>query len=324
MKKRQLGNSDLFVAPLMLGGNVFGWTADEPASFAVLDAFVGAGLNFIDTADSYSTWVPGHAGGESETIIGNWLKRSGKRDQVIIATKVGSEIPGQGKGLSKSWIMRQCEASLQRLQTDHIDLYQSHRDDPNTPVEETLAAYDQLMKEGKVRAIGCSNFTAERTQESLTAGRQHGWPRYESLQPHYNLYHRGEYETTLEPLALKEKFGVIPYYSLASGFLTGKYRSQEDLSRSPRGQAAKKYLNDRGFRILEALDKLAEKHQATPAQVALAWLMARPSITAPIASATSVEQLNDLARATELELDNASIALLNTASAYEQPEQQIA
>jgi aryl-alcohol dehydrogenase-like predicted oxidoreductase len=324
MKKRQLGNSELHVAPLMLGGNVFGWTADEPTSFAVLDAFVGAGLNFIDTADSYSTWAPGHAGGESETIIGNWLKRSGKRDQVIIATKVGSEIPGQGKGLSRTWIMRQAEASLKRLQTDSIDLYQSHRDDPNTPVEETLEAYAQLVQQGKVRAIGCSNFTAERTQESLAASKQHGWPRYESLQPHYNLYHRAEFESTLEPLALKEKLGVIPYYSLASGFLTGKYRSQHDLSKSPRGQAVKKYLNDRGFRILQALDQLAEKHQATPAQVALAWLMARPSITAPIASATSVDQLDDLARATQLQLDPGSLELLNKASAYEEPEKRIA
>ncbi|HET9839226.1 MAG TPA: aldo/keto reductase [Candidatus Angelobacter sp.] len=324
MNKRQLGNSDLLVGPLMLGGNVFGWTADEPTSFEVLDAFVGAGLNFIDTADSYSTWVPGHTGGESETIIGKWLKRSGKRDQVIIATKVGSEIPGQGKGLSKAWIMRQCEASLQRLQTDHIDLYQSHRDDPSTPVEDTLEAYAQLIKDGKVRAIGCSNFTAERTQESLAASRRHDWPRYESLQPHYNLYHRAEYETMLEPLALKEKLGVIPYYSLASGFLTGKYRSESDLSKSPRGQAAKKYLNDRGFRILQGLDQVAEKLQATPAQVALAWLIARPSITAPIASATSVDQLNDLARATELELDRSSIDLLNKASAYEEPEKRIA
>ena len=314
----------MHVAPLMLGGNVFGWTADEPTSFAVLDAFVGAGLNFIDTADSYSTWVPGHSGGESETIIGNWLKRSGKRDQVTIATKVGSEIPSQGKGLSKSWIMQQAEASLQRLQTDHIDLYQSHRDDPNTPVEETLEAYAQLIQQGKVRAIGCSNFTAERTQESLSASGQHGWPRYESLQPHYNLYHRAEYETTVEPLAGREKLGVIPYYSLASGFLTGKYRSQHDLAKSPRGQAVKKYLNDRGFRILQALDQVAEKHQATPAQVALAWLIARPSITAPIASATSVEQLNDLARATQLQLDPGSIELLNKASAYEEPEKRIA
>lgn len=324
MKKRQLGNSGIQVAPLMLGGNVFGWTADEPTSFKILDAFVAAGLNFIDTADSYSTWVSGHTGGESETIIGNWFKRSNKRDQVIIATKVGSEIPGQGKGLSRAWIMRQAEASLKRLQTDYIDLYQSHRDDPNTPVDETLEAYAQLIQQGKVRVIGCSNFTAERIQESLAASRKHSWPRYESLQPNYNLYERAPYESTLEPVVVQEKVGVIPYYSLASGFLTGKYRSEADLSKSPRGQAIKKYLNDRGFRILQALDQVAEKHQATPAQVALAWLMARPSITAPIASATSVQQLNDLARATQLELERASIELLNKASAYEEPEKRIA
>src|SRR5215472_4903559 len=324
MKMRQLGQSSIEVAPLMLGGNVFGWTADEQTSFKILDAFAADGLNFIDTADSYSTWVAGHAGGESETIIGNWFKRSGKRDQVVIATKVGSEIPGQGKGLSRAWIMRQAEASLKRLQTDHIDLYQSHRDDPGTPIDETLEAYAQLIQQGKVRVIGCSNFTAERTQESLAASRKHSWPRYESLQPHYNLAHREAYETTLEQLALKEKLGVIPYYSLASGFLTGKYRSEADLSKSPRGQSAKKYLNDRGFRILQALDQVGEKHKATPAQIALAWLMVRPSITAPIASATSVEQLNELAAATHLELDRASIELLEQASAYEQAAERIA
>jgi aryl-alcohol dehydrogenase-like predicted oxidoreductase len=329
MKKRQLGKSAIEVAPLMLGGNVFGWTADETTSFKVLDAFAAAGLDFIDTADSYSTWVPGHKGGESETIIGNWIKRSGKRDKVVIATKVGSEIPGQGKGLSKAWIMRQVEGSLQRLQTDYIDLYQSHRDDPNTPVEETLEAYAQLVQQGKVRVIGCSNFTAERTRESLAASRKHGWPRYESLQPHYNLYERATYESTLEALAVEEKLGVVPYYSLASGFLTGKYRSESDLSKSPRGQAAKKYLNDRGLRILQALDQVAQRHQAglhqaVPAQVALAWLMARPSITAPIASATSVEQLNELAGATRLELSATDIDLLNQASAYEQPAARIA
>jgi aryl-alcohol dehydrogenase-like predicted oxidoreductase len=324
MMKRRLGNSGIEVAPLMLGGNVFGWTADEPASFQVLDAFVAAGLNFIDTADSYSTWVPGHHGGESEAIIGRWLKRSGKRDQVVIATKVGSELPGQGKGLSRAWIMQEAEASLKRLQTDYIDLYQSHRDDLSTPVEETLAAYAPLVQQGKVRAIGCSNFTVERTQESLTASGKHSWPRYESLQPHYNLYERAGFEAGLEALALREKLGVIPYYSLASGFLTGKYRSQDDLSKSPRGQAVKKYLNDRGFRILQALDQVAEKLQARPAQIALAWLMARPGITAPIASATSVEQLRELAGATQLELDGASMELLNKASAYEAPEKQIA
>jgi aryl-alcohol dehydrogenase-like predicted oxidoreductase len=324
MKKRQLGQSSIEVAPLMLGGNVFGWTADEATSFKILDAFVAAGLNFIDTADSYSTWVPGHQGGESETIIGNWFKRSGKRDKVVIATKVGSEIPGQGKGLSKAWIMRQVEASLKRLQTDYIDLYQSHRDDPNTPVEETLETYAQLIQQGKVRVIGCSNFTAERTKESLAASANHGWPRYESLQPHYNLYERAAYESTLEPLALQEKLGVIPYYSLASGFLTGKYRSQDDLKKSQRGQSTKKYLNDRGFRILQALDQVAERYQAKPAQVALAWLMARPSITAPIASATSVEQLNELAQATQLALDRESMEKLNKASSYDQQAERIA
>jgi aryl-alcohol dehydrogenase-like predicted oxidoreductase len=324
MKNRQLGQSSIKVAPLMLGGNVFGWTADEPTSFKILDAFVAAGLNFIDTADSYSTWVPGHQGGESETIIGNWFKQSGKRDKVVIATKVGSEIPGQGKGLSKTWIMRQVEGSLKRLQTDYIDLYQSHRDDPATPVEETLEAYAQVVQQGKVRVIGCSNFTAERTRESLAASRKHGWPRYESLQPNYNLYEREAYETTLEPLALQEQLGVIPYYSLAAGFLTGKYRSEDDLKKSQRGKGVKKYLNDRGFRILQALDQVAERYQAKAAQVALAWLMARPSITAPIASATSVEQLNELAQATRLELDRDSIERLNRASAYEQPAERIA
>ncbi len=319
MKKRRLGQSAIEVAPLMLGGNVFGWTIDEPTSFKVLDAFVASGLNFIDTADSYSTWVPGHKGGESETIIGNWIKRGSNRDKVIIATKVGSEIPGQGKGLSKTWIMRQAEDSLKRLQTDYIDLYQSHRDDANTPVEETLEAYAQLVQQGKVRVIGCSNFTAERTQESLAASRKHNWPRYESLQPHYNLYERATYETKLEPVALQEKLGVIPYYSLAAGFLTGKYRSENDLSKSPRGQGVKKFLNDRGFRILQGLDAVAKRHKATPAQVALAWLMARPSITAPIASATSVDQLNDLAKATQLELNTADIEQLNQASALEEP-----
>ena len=324
MKMRQLGKSAIQVAPLMLGGNVFGWTADEATSFKILDAFVAAGLNFIDTADSYSTWAPGHQGGESEIILGNWFKRSGKRDKIVIATKVGSEIPGQGKGLSRAWIMRQVEGSLKRLQTDHIDLYQSHRDDPATPVEETLEAYAQLIQQGKVRVIGCSNFTAERTNESLAASRKHGWPRYESLQPNYNLYTREAYEATLEPLALQERLGVIPYYGLASGFLTGKYRSQDDLKKSPRGQAVKKYLDDRGFRILQALDQVAERHQKKPAQVALAWLMARPSITAPIASATSVEQLNELVQATTLELDRESMEKLNKASAYEQPAERIA
>jgi aryl-alcohol dehydrogenase-like predicted oxidoreductase len=324
MKKRKLGGSAIEVAPLMLGGNVFGWTADEATSFNILDAFVAAGLDFIDTADSYSTWAPGHKGGESETVIGNWLKRGGRRDRVVLATKVGVEIPGQGKGLSRTWIVREVEDSLRRLQTDYIDLYQSHRDDPNTPVEETLEAYAQLIQQGKVRVIGCSNFTRERIKESLAASRKHGWPRYESLQPHYNLYERAVYETTLEPLMLQEKLGVVPYYGLASGFLTGKYRSENDLGKSPRGRTVKKYLDDRGFRILEALDQVAESHQTVPAQVALAWLMARPSITAPIASATSLEQLKDLTEATRLELSAPDIELLNQASAYEMPAERTA
>jgi aryl-alcohol dehydrogenase-like predicted oxidoreductase len=324
MKKRKLGGSAIEVAPLMLGGNVFGWTADEATSFNILDAFVAAGLDFIDTADSYSTWAPGHKGGESETVIGNWLKRGGKRDRVVLATKVGVEIPGQGKGLSRTWIVREVEDSLRRLQTDYIDLYQSHRDDPNTPVEETLEAYAQLIQQGKVRVIGCSNFTRERIKESLAASRKHGWPRYESLQPHYNLYERAVYETTLEPLMLQEKLGVVPYYGLASGFLTGKYRSENDLGKSPRGRTVKKYLDDRGFRILEALDQVAESHQTVPAQVALAWLMARPSITAPIASATSLEHLKDLIDATRLELSAPDIELLNQASAYEMPAERTA
>ena len=324
MNKRQLGQSGITVAPLMLGGNVFGWTADEPTSFRILDAFVAAGMDFIDTADTYSTWVPGHKGGESETIIGNWLKSRGQRNKVVIATKVGAEIPGEGKGLAPVWMMRQVEGSLKRLQTDYIDLYQSHRDDPNTPVEETLEVYAQLIQQGKVRSIGCSNFTAERIQESLAVSRKHGWPRYESLQPHYNLYERTAYETSPEPTILEEKLGVIPYYSLASGFLTGKYRSQEDLSKSPRGQTAKKYLNDRGFGILQALDQVAEQYHAKPGQVALAWLMARPGITAPIASATNLEQLHDLVAATKFILSANDIDLLNRASAYDQPAKQIA
>jgi aryl-alcohol dehydrogenase-like predicted oxidoreductase len=324
MKKRKLGGSAIEVAPLMLGGNVFGWTANEATSFNILDAFVAAGLDFIDTADSYSTWAPGHKGGESETVIGNWLKRGGKRDRVVLATKVGVEIPGQGKGLSRTWIVHEVEESLRRLQTDYIDLYQSHRDDPNTPVEETLEAYAQLIQQGKVRVIGCSNFTKERIRESLAASRKHGWPRYESLQPHYNLYERAGYETTLEPLMLQEKLGVVPYYGLASGFLTGKYRSENDLGKSPRGRTAKKYLDDRGFRILEALDQVAESHQTVPAQVALAWLMARPSITAPIASATSLEQLKDLTEATRLELSADDIQMLNQASAYDMPAERTA
>jgi aryl-alcohol dehydrogenase-like predicted oxidoreductase len=316
MIKRKLGNSGIEVFPLALGGNVFGWTVDEPAAFTLLDSFVAAGFNLVDTADTYSRWVPGNKGGESETIIGKWLKRSGNRNKVVIATKVGSEMGTNKKGLSKAYILRAVEDSLKRLQSDTIDLYQSHRDDPGTPLEETLEAYAQLIKDGKVRAIGASNYTAERLSEALLTGEQHGYPAYQSLQPRYNLYDRAEYEQSLGPLCREKGLGVITYYSLASGFLTGKYRSEKDLSKSIRGQGVRLYLNERGFRILKALDQVAKRYRSAPASVALAWLMARPGITAPIASATSLEQLNDLIEATRLELDRSSLELLNKASAY--------
>jgi aryl-alcohol dehydrogenase-like predicted oxidoreductase len=315
MTKRKLGNSNIEVTPLAFGGNVFGWTVDEPRSFELLDHFVGSGFNLIDTADVYSRWVPGNSGGESETIIGNWMKARGNRDQVIVATKVGMEMGPGKKGLSKSYILTAVEDSLRRLKTDYIDLYQSHVFDPETPQEETLSAYADLINQGKVRAVGASNFTAEQLAEALQISDQHGYPRYTSLQPLYNLYDRTDYETNLEPICMQNGIGVIPYYSLASGFLTGKYRSEADLTKSPRGQGVKKYLNERGFRILKALDHVAEKHNATPAQIALAWLIARPSITAPIASATSREQLDELVGATTLQLDPESIELLNQASA---------
>jgi aryl-alcohol dehydrogenase-like predicted oxidoreductase len=323
MEKRRLGRSSLEVSPLCFGGNVFGWTADESNSFKLLDVFVAAGFNFIDTADSYSTWVPGHKGGESETIIGKWLKARGNRAKVIIATKVGSEVAGR-KGLSRAYILSEAEESLRRLQTDYIDLYQSHRDDPETPVEETLGAYDELIKQGKVRAIGASNFTAARLEMSLQASRKHALPRYESLQPNYNLYDRADYEINLEPLCVKERLGVIPYFSLASGFLTGKYRTAADLERSARGKFVQKYMNERGSAILDALDRVAKDKGATPAQVAVAWLIARPSITAPIASATSVAQLYELMEATRLKLDANAISTLNEASAYEGEAAKIA
>lgn len=323
MQKRRLGQSSLEVSPLCFGGNVFGWTADESTSFKLLDSFVAAGFNFIDTADSYSTWVAGHKGGESETIIGRWIKARGNRDNVIIATKVGSEVAGK-KGLSKHYILSEVEESLRRLQTDYIDLYQSHRDDPGTTVEETLEAYAELVKQGKVRVIGASNFTPERLESSLQASRKHGYPRYESLQPNYNLYDRADYESKLEPLCVKEELGVIPYFSLASGFLTGKYRTQADLEKSARGKFVKKYMNERGLRIVAALDRVAKEMGSTPAQVALAWLIARPTITAPIASATSLEQLNQLLQATKLKLDKAAISLLNDASSYEHEAEKIA
>lgn len=316
MKKRKLGNSGLEVFPLAFGGNVFGWTADEAMSFKLLDVFVDSGLNFIDTADVYSKWAPGNRGGESETILGKWLKRPGNRKKVILATKVGMEMGPNKKGLSKSYIMLAVEDSLKRLQTDYIDLYQSHTDEADTPLEETLETYGQLIQQGKVRAIGASNYSAERLLRALEISQQGGYPSYQSLQPFYNLYDRADYETKLEPLCREKGLGVISYYSLASGFLTGKYRSEKDISKSPRGQRAEKCLNERGFRILEALDRVAKQRGSTPATVSLAWLIARPGITAPIASATNLEQLHELMAAPKLELDPSEIELLNRASAY--------
>lgn len=313
MEKRQLGRSALQVAPLVFGGNVFGWTADEATSFSLLDAFVGAGFNTIDTADSYSHWAPGNSGGESEAIIGKWLKRSGKRDQVIIATKVGG---GKVRDLSPAYIEKTVEESLRRLQTDYIDLYQSHYDDPNTPVDDTLATFDKLVKAGKVRVIGASNFSPERLLQSLESSETNGYPRYESLQPLYNLYDRQKFEREYLPVTQQYQLGVISYYSLASGFLSGKYRSKDDAAKSARGEKATSYLDERGQSILETLDEVAADFNTTPTSVAIAWLVQRPYITAPIVSATSTQQLEELIKATQLGLDAGAIEKLNIASDY--------
>jgi aryl-alcohol dehydrogenase-like predicted oxidoreductase len=315
MERRALGRTPFKVAPLAFGGNVFGWTIDEPTSFRLLDAFVGAGFNLIDTADSYSRWAPGNAGGESETIIGRWLARRGNADDVVIATKVGSDMGLGFKCLRKDYIVRAVEDSLRRLQVDAIDLYQSHWDDDKTPLEETLEAHAQLLRQGKVKAIGASNLSAERLSEALEVSRRKGIPRYETLQPHYNLYDRAAFEGALEEVCVREQLGVITYFSLASGFLSGKYRSDADFKKSARGPGMQKYLNPRGAGILAALDAAAEHSGATPAQIALAWLIARPSVTAPIASATSLEQLNELIGATRLVLDAGTLEALDRASA---------
>ncbi len=309
MHLRELGRSGLHTAPIVFGGNVFGWTADKATSFALLDAFVAGGFNCIDTADVYSRWAPGHSGGESETIIGEWLKQRGRRDDVIIATKVGSDMGDGRKGLSRAYIMQAAEASLRRLQTDHIDLYQEHFDDEAVPVTETMEAFAALVKQGKVRALGASNITPARLRESLAIT----GPRYETLQPHYNLMERAGYEHDYEPICREHGLGVIPYFALAAGFLTGKYRNEADLAKSPRGQGVKKYLDARGHRVLGALDTVAAGIGATPAQVALAWLIGR--VTAPIASATSVAQWQDIARAAELKLPPDAVKTLDDASA---------
>jgi len=314
MDKRQLGRSSLQVAPLAFGGNVFGWTVDEKTAFRLLDGFVASGYNLIDTADSYSRWAPGNKGGESETIIGNWMKQRRNRNRVLVATKVGSDM-GQGKrDISKKYILGAAENSLRRLQTDYIDLYQTHWDVEAVQVEETLEAYAQLVKEGKVKWIGASNISVERLKASLEASDKSGYPRYQSLQPEYNLYDREKFEKYYEKNCLEENLGVVCYYSLASGFLTGKYRSETGLNNSARGNGIKKYLNERGFRILAALDKVAEQYATTPASVAIAWLQSRQSVTAPIASATSITQLDSLLKAAEIKLDDEAISVLNEAS----------
>jgi aryl-alcohol dehydrogenase-like predicted oxidoreductase len=312
MEQRELGKTGLQVAPLAFGGNVFGWTVDQDRSFALLDAFVEGGGNLIDTADVYSKWKPGNQGGESETIIGNWLAARGGRDRVVIATKAGMELGPERGGLSRRWILQAVEDSLKRLRTDHIDLYQSHRDDAATPLEETLEAHATLVRQGKVRAIGASNYTAPRLQEALAVSAAKDLPRYATLQPQYNLYDRDGFEGALQDLCVQEGIGVIPYYSLASGFLTGKYRSEADLGQSPRGAGiGGKYLNPRGLRVLAALDKVAEKHGVKQGQVALAWLAAQPAIAAPIASATTLPQLAELLAAAALKLDAEDMAALD-------------
>ena len=316
MEQRTLGRSGLSVPPVIFGGNVFGWTADQAASFRLLDACVDSGLVAIDTADVYSYWVPGHVGGESENIIGAWLKaRPGVRDKVLILTKCGMEMPNQGKGLAPAWIRTSVDNSLKRMGIDRIDLFQSHRDDESTPLEDTLGTYKDLIAAGKIRAIGASNYTAPRLKLALETSAKHGLPRYESLQPLYNLMERG-IEADLVPLCVEHGVGIIPYYSLASGFLSGKYRSEADLSKSPRGaRGLAKYLDARGMRVLGALDDIAAKHKVSQAQVALAWQFGKAGITAPIASATSAEQFADLVKAASLRLPAADVAALDQASA---------
>lgn len=317
MNSRELGRSGLAIPPLVFGGNVFGWSADEATSFRLLDALVDAGLTCIDTADVYSRWVPGHVGGESETLIGKWLKKTGKRSQVQIATKVGMDMGNGHKGLSAVYIEQALERSLKRLQTDYIDLYQSHCDDPHTSMEETMGAFGEAVASGKVRVIGASNLDAKRLREAREVCDRLKLPNYQSLQPNYNLYDRADYETRLEPTVSELGLGVINFYSLAAGFLTGKYRSEADLGKSSvRGYKVKNYMTARGFAIVDALEAVATELNVTPTQVALAWLMARPSITAPIASVSKLEQLPDLIAALELKLSDEAIRTLNAASAY--------
>lgn len=311
-----LGRSSLEVSPLCFGGNVFGWTVDELTSFSLLDAWLDAGMNFVDTADVYSRWAPGHQGGESETVIGKWLRQSGKRHQLVLATKVGKEM-GEGKiGLRPEYIREAVDASLRRLQTDYIDLYQSHDDDASVPLEDVLGTFDELIQQGKVRAIGASNYSAPRLAEALQVSQKYGLARYESLQPLYNLYDRVVFEKELQPLCVEQQVGVINFYALAAGFLTGKYRTMADAGKSARGaKTTSLYLNDRGLRVLGALDIVAQQLGVPPSEVAIAWVMSQPGIAAPIASATSLTQMQSLIRASQLQLDDTAMATLNQASA---------
>jgi aryl-alcohol dehydrogenase-like predicted oxidoreductase len=318
LKRRPLGRSGIEVAPLAFGGNVFGWTVDQPSAFRLLDTFTEHGFNLVDTADVYSKWAPGNSGGESETVIGNWIALGGgRREKLVLATKVGMEMPGGKKGLSRAYIAQAAEDSLKRLQTDHIDLYQAHAEDPDTPIDETLEAFSRLVRDGKVRAIGASNFAADSLGKAEHASKSHGWLRFETLQPEYNLYSRQKFEQELQPACQRLAIGVIPYFALARGFLSGKYRTDADVSQSPRGASIKTtYMNPRGMKIIDALDQVAKSKRVKCSQVALAWLMSRPTITAPIASATTIAQLRELMAAAELSLDDSSLALLDDASAY--------
>jgi aryl-alcohol dehydrogenase-like predicted oxidoreductase len=305
----------LRIAPLALGGNVFGWTADEATSLSVIDAFVERGFSLIDTADVYSTWVEGHQGGESEEIIGRWLKRGGAREKIVIATKVGMDMRKAGKGLSRAHIIQSAENSLRRLGTDHIDLYQAHIDDISVPLEETLEAFASLVKAGKVRVIGASNYVAPRLAEALAASAKSGLPRFDCVQPNYNLVNRSLFEGALQQLCIAEHLGVIPYYALAAGFLTGKYRSVADLPGSARAGTVAHYLDPRGLDILDELDKIAARFEATPAQIAIAWVMAQPGVTAPIVSATSLAQLQDVMKGAAITLDRKALDRLDRVSA---------
>ncbi|GHB16423.1 aldo/keto reductase [Salinicola rhizosphaerae] len=314
MQMRSLGHPDIQTAPIVFGGNVFGWTLDDKQSFAMIDAWLDAGFNAIDTADVYSRWAEGNQGGESETVLGKWFKQSGRRDEVVLTSKVGMDL-GDGKvGLSKAYIMQAIEASLTRLQTDYLDVYFSHQDDQDTPLEETLEAYDRLIEQGKIRMIAASNYTGDRLSKALEVSKAKSLPAYRCLQPFYNLYDREDFERDLAPVCREHDIAVVPYFSLASGFLTGKYRSREDAKGQARADFVDKYFDDKGMRILEALDSVSKRYDTQPAAVSLAWLLAQPTVTAPIASASKPHHLDALKAACDLKLDADALKTLDDAS----------